>query len=438
MNNLVEKALAGKRLAMEQLYNTYSPGVFALGYYILGDEAAAKAMTKSVFLNVWEDLKGVANKSEEGFKYLVFKKAAELIRKKLLKDNRNAFKIPTDKNFDCRYNLQQSSNENLVLETLQSLNELNRFVMVLTFYGGFNKNQLAEATKLDLKTLQNLLDAAERNGKNAFGNLYPNKSYDEFKDALTKGEHLPEQDTSIPEEIKATINSIAEPKEKAVKKKAITGGLIGMAVAILAVLLTIVIITSVNDSKETGSNSSTSSVTAVENWVTKVAETTYYADIDIKDFGKITVALDGKTAPKTVENFVTLAKSGFYDGLTFHRIIEGFMMQGGDPEGTGFGGSENNIVGEFALNGYNNNLSHTRGAISMARSQEYNSGSSQFFICHKDSKESLDGNYAAFGYVTEGIEVVDKVCETVEVTDGNGSVEKENQPIINKITIREP
>lgn len=162
----------------------------------------------------------------------------------------------------------------------------------------------------------------------------------------------------------------------------------------------------------------------------------YFADIDIKDYGTITVRLDGKAAPITVKNFVSLAKDGFYDGLTFHRIMEGFMMQGGDPEGTGMGGSKKTIVGEFPNNGYDNKLSHTRGAISMARSNSYNSASSQFFIVHQDSL-GLDGDYAVFGYVTEGIEVVDAVCSDAQPVDGNGSIAPEAQPVINSITIRD-
>ncbi|MBE7050252.1 MAG: peptidylprolyl isomerase [Ruminococcaceae bacterium] len=111
-------------------------------------------------------------------------------------------------------------------------------------------------------------------------------------------------------------------------------------------------------------------------------------------------------APRTAENFIALVKEGFYDGLTFHRVIEGFMAQGGDPEGTGFGGSEKTIVGEFESNGYENSLSHQRGVVSMARSNDPNSASSQFFICYDDAS-FLDGDYAAFGRVIEGMEVVD-------------------------------
>lgn len=158
------------------------------------------------------------------------------------------------------------------------------------------------------------------------------------------------------------------------------------------------------------------------------------AVIEIENYGSITLELDGNAAPITVANFVKLAEAGFYDGLTFHRIMEGFMMQGGCPLGTGTGGSDKNIKGEFKANGVDNPLSHTRGAISMARAMAPDSASSQFFIVHQDAT-FLDGSYAAFGYVTEGIEVVDAVCEAAEPTDNNGSIPKENQPVITSITI---
>lgn len=156
--------------------------------------------------------------------------------------------------------------------------------------------------------------------------------------------------------------------------------------------------------------------------------------ITVKEYGTIEVALDEEAAPLTVENFLKLTEEGFYDGLTFHRIIDGFMIQGGDPKGNGTGGSDETIKGEFSENGEENPLSHTRGAISMARSQDYDSASSQFFIVQEDSTY-LDGQYAAFGYVTEGMDVVDKICEDVSVEDQNGTVLPENQPVIESIKV---
>lgn len=160
----------------------------------------------------------------------------------------------------------------------------------------------------------------------------------------------------------------------------------------------------------------------------------HHVKINVKDYGTISVELDPTYAPITVENFLSLAKSGFYDGLKFHRIIDGFMIQGGDPLGTGLGGSGTTIKGEFSSNGVENPLSHTRGAISMARSQDKDSASSQFFIVHQDSTY-LDGDYAVFGYVTDGMDIVDKICEDTKVTDSNGTVAKENQPVIERVEV---
>ena len=163
---------------------------------------------------------------------------------------------------------------------------------------------------------------------------------------------------------------------------------------------------------------------------------TYIAEITVENYGVITVELDAKTAPITVANFVKLANEGFYDGLTFHRIMPNFMIQGGSPNGTSTGGSSETIKGEFSANGVKNNISHVRGAISMARSSSYNSASSQFFIVHEDSTY-LDGKYAAFGHVISGMEVVDAFCEDAEPTDGNGPIPADKQPVITSIKIIE-
>ena len=160
----------------------------------------------------------------------------------------------------------------------------------------------------------------------------------------------------------------------------------------------------------------------------------HHIEIKIKDYGTIALELDADNAPITVENFMKLAKEGFYDGLTFHRIVSGFMIQGGDPLGNGTGGSDKEIKGEFASNGVQNEISHKRGVISMARSMMPNSASSQFFIVHEDS-EFLDGQYAAFGKVTNGIEIVDKICQNTKVEWDGESVAKENQPIIETIKV---
>ena len=157
-------------------------------------------------------------------------------------------------------------------------------------------------------------------------------------------------------------------------------------------------------------------------------------EIDIEKYGVIKLELDADVAPITVTNFINLVNDKFYDGLTFHRIITGFMIQGGDPNGNGTGGTPNKIKGEFSANGVNNSISHKRGVISMARATSYDSASSQFFIVHEDST-FLDGNYAAFGHVTSGIEIVDQICKETQDEDDNGTVLSKNQPKIKTIRV---
>lgn len=160
----------------------------------------------------------------------------------------------------------------------------------------------------------------------------------------------------------------------------------------------------------------------------------HHVEIEVENYGVIAVELDADTAPITVENFCSLAEDGFYNGLTFHRIISGFMIQGGDPNGDGSGGSDKAIKGEFSSNGVKNDISHVRGTISMARSNDNDSASSQFFIVHEDSP-FLDGQYAGFGHVTSGMEYVDAICADTPVEDGNGTVAWWNQPVIKEVRV---
>ena len=158
--------------------------------------------------------------------------------------------------------------------------------------------------------------------------------------------------------------------------------------------------------------------------------------IEMENGAKIELELCPEAAPETVKNFETLVKSGFYDGLTFHRIIPGFMIQGGDPLGNGMGGAEKNIKGEFRANGHNNPIKHERGVISMARAFDPNSASSQFFIMHENAPH-LDGQYAAFGKVTKGMDIIDSIMTTVKNSDPNGMLSSDKQPIIERIEMLE-
>lgn len=166
----------------------------------------------------------------------------------------------------------------------------------------------------------------------------------------------------------------------------------------------------------------------------KKAAAKHHVEIEVEGYGVIKVELDSAMAPLTVDNFLGLAKQGFYNGSTFHRIIKGFMVQGGTAPASWTGAQPHSIMGEFSANGYTSNtLKHLRGTISMARlADNNNSASSQFFICHQD-RPDLDGNYAAFGQVTEGMEVIDKL---VEVPYGeNGAVEEKDRPVIKEIRV---
>lgn len=189
-----------------------------------------------------------------------------------------------------------------------------------------------------------------------------------------------------------------------------------------------------SETKATKAPKATETAEATKKPESKTTDTKgkHHAKIKVKDYGTIEVELDGDTAPITVANFIKLVNEKFYDGLTFHRIMSGFMIQGGDPLGNGTGGSDETIKGEFSSNGVENNISHKRGVISMARSSDPDSASSQFFIMHQDSTY-LDGEYAAFGKVTKGMSVVDKICEDATPTDGNGTIEKADQPVIESI-----
>ena len=229
---------------------------------------------------------------------------------------------------------------------------------------------------------------------------------------------------------KEKIAKLAQPKSK--KPLYLALG----AVALVAVAALVLIFTLGGNDAETPTEppqSPTESAEATSGEPTISGK--HHVQIEIQDYGTISVELDADAAPITVENFLKLANEGFYNGLTFHRIMEGFMMQGGDPNGNGTGGSDETIKGEFSDNGVENPLSHTRGAISMARNgYDMNSASSQFFIVHEDST-FLDGKYACFGYVTDGMDVVDAVCEAAEPTDGNGSIAAEDQPVITEIRV---
>lgn len=221
----------------------------------------------------------------------------------------------------------------------------------------------------------------------------------------------------------------AQQKKKSGKLPWIIGGI--AAVCVIAVALVLILtLGGGQEPADTPDAADTAASTAAPDITTEQTAGLHHCEIVIENYGTITVELDADAAPITVANFMKLANEGFYDGLTFHRIIEGFMMQGGADSSK----SVATIKGEFSANGVDNPLKHTRGAISMARANDMNSASSQFFIVHQTSPH-LDGNYACFGYVTDGMDIVDAICTEAKPIDNNGTIPADEQPVITTIRV---
>lgn len=217
-------------------------------------------------------------------------------------------------------------------------------------------------------------------------------------------------------------------KDAEKKKRAIAWMITAIVAAVLVAVFVVFVIIIPNAKKAPGFKANG-----------KVKDTVY-VKMTVEGYGDIILKLDGKEAPITVANFVSLVNEGFYDGLTFHRVINDFMIQGGDPKANGTGGSPNKIKGEFEDNGYHNCIAHERGVISMARSDDYDSASSQFFICNatNDSVSNLDGSYAAFGYVISGMDVVDLITTKTAILagDSNGTIKnKSDQAVISRVVV---
>jgi len=343
--------------------------------------------------------------------------------------NPKAFKAPSGKRFgvvpkDCGGDVRA---------VLAALPALHRFIYILDTVAAMTEKEISSAVGVSTESVRAALEARDSNLK-ALGLGVS------FEDAISTLRAETSSDAAFDSEVEKLLMRVTEPareREAARKKKlGITAAIAGCAAIVLAVVIVLVIkLTENTDTTSGNGTGGGSSADDIFDEVTVDLSKKYYADIAIRNFGTIVVELDHGEAPITVSNFVRLAESGFYDGLTFHRIIEGFMMQGGDPQGNGYGGSDQKIKGEFRENGVSNDISHVAGVISMARSASYNSASSQFFIVHEDSTDSLDGKYAAFGRVISGMEIVDAICRSAEPIDGNGGIARDDQPVIDSIKI---
>ena len=452
MKHIVARAAKGDRAAMQALVDSTIHRVYPFVFTMLDTDNDITAVCESTYRSLWATVAADASLSEEQVQTQAVTTAAALVRQALQRKDAKAFRMPSDRRFNLRDlpAWTPDPDQPLAVETIHALPPLHRFIVAGQLAGGLTAEQLAGVLKLDSRTMAAAIDAQPDNMAHLLTKADVSlKTYDELVSAWKTTTVPPSAEATVA--IADTIHTVAAPKEKVRRRK--TWKVVGITTAVCVAVLGLCALvlwdmtspdvdltsastadTSDNLTDDTAADDTTTDDTAVDVAFSTDYTATHTAEIVIQDYGTITLELDGNMAPETVANFESLANSGFYNGLTFHRIMEDFMMQGGDPLGTGGGGSDQNVVGEFASNGYENTLTHTRGAISMARSTDYNSGSSQFFIVHEDST-FLDGEYAAFGYVTDGIDVVDAVCESAEPTDDNGTIPTEAQPIITSVTV---
>ncbi len=435
----MERVAAGQRSALWDLYDHSKKTAYGLSLTLLGEETAACDTAASVLKTLWT---GLTNGSltcgdAAAWDTLLQTEIVTACKKALARRDTKAFRIPENRRFLLPS--PQKADGDVTAAVREQFSAYQRLILALHTATTLTEAEQIALAKLDRRTWETAL-ADERQNIASIGG---DGAYDTVCEAMAQTVKTVKIPAALDETVAETIKALSAAYEKTHRKKAgtVIGCVAACCVVLCALSATLIWQLSSSTANTSGDGETTTTTTPVTNeeiaealgtvgTVTTVENPTHYATIAIRDYGTIKVALDGNTAPKSVENFVKLAKSGFYEGLKFHRIIEGFMMQGGN------GGPCDNVVGEFAQNNIKNPLSHVRGAISMARAADNNSGSSQFFIVHQDSTY-LDGEYAAFGYVTEGMDVVDAVCTAAKPTDDNGTIPADEQPIIESITIED-
>lgn len=458
-NKLLKLASKGDKKALQQLYHQYAKTSYYLCCYFLKSEQAAAEATVTVFSQVFAATVGQPVLNEQLFKALVLGKTVEVTKANIQKNAPTAFRDAEKSAVDGSYQAVKNAadptaeeKQNLI-KALRSLQNRQCYTLTMLTCFGLQKHQLAQYMKLD----SDKIDASLARAKESFRKTLqlPENSRRELEDQLRAVKAAMQEQAAaatVPPQVEKSVLAEAQKIAKFVTAKFLKHLAVAAAGVIVAAGLVfggIALFKNSNNSADyddssaesqsaqgSSENQSTQSVNATNQSSTTEPEfkATKHAQIEIKNYGIISLELYGEEAPTTVNNFVKLANEGFYNGLTFHRIISGFMIQGGDPNGDGTGGSTENIKGEFSQNGVQNRILHTRGTISMARSSENDSASSQFFIMQQDATH-LDGAYAAFGRVTSGLEIVDKICENTPVTDSNGTVTAENQPVITSVKI---
>ena len=442
MPTLLQQAARGQRKAMTLLYDTHKQAVYHTACRLLGHHSFAPEATAYAFKNGWACIAAEAIEDEAQFRQMLLRKTADYAKRHILKTDSRAFRLPRNRNFLLPPDTPPLTDAHCVEEAvLEALPPMQRFILVLHAVSGLETSAVAELCNTDARTVEMALEAIPANVARLTRAL--SADYDGIVANLRQQEEM--VPLTIDTRVAEGIHRVAAPIEQRRRRRLTT--LCTTVLAAVALVAGVVWLCTLENPYADTDTVATDADTATDTDTTEDSDvitspiieldTTklYYADIEIADYGTVTVQLEPDDAPITVANFVNLAQEGFYDGLTFHRIIEGMMMQGGDPNGDGTGDAGANIYGEFVYNGYANELSHTRGAISMARADDYDSGSCQFFIVQEDYT-AWDGQYAVFGYVTEGMDVVDAVCQAAEPTDSNGTIPADQQPVITSVTIR--
>lgn len=444
MNNkkLIVKAALGDKKSLDFICEKYGKYLYFFCTTVISDNKKAENAFKKSFKAIFSAIS--KNSNTDNLDEIVKSETAKVCKSAIFDENNHDNGATKMQPFGDKDKISSASaitaeQKNLFVNALKSINANQRIVVLLNLLCDYNTKKIADILKISEDKVQNSLEYGRENIKKQLRMSDSKFTKRDIIFLMTVSANIVKEaaaqakiSDSIDSFLDEIVLSLAKP-QKSDKKKA---WIVISAVAVFLVAVIVVFV--ITSNKSNGSAGATNDSASASNVSATIGESqakgTHHAEIDIKDYGVIKVELNGDVAPITVANFINLANSHFYDGLTFHRIIDGFMMQGGDPLGNGTGGSENTIKGEFSQNGVENNLSHTRGAISMARSTDMDSASSQFFIVQSDSTY-LDGQYACFGYVTDGMDIVDKICKNAVTTDSNGSVSAENQPVINSITI---
>lgn len=444
MNNkkLIAKAALGDKKSLDFICEKYGKYVYFFCTTVISDNKKAENAFKKSFKAIFSTIS--KNPNTDNLDEIVKSETAKVCKSAIFDENNHENGAAKMQPFGDKDKISSASaitaeQKNIFVNALRSINANQRIVVLLNLLCDYNTKKIADILKISEDKVQNSLEYGRENIKKQLRTSDSKFTKRDIIFLMTASANIVKEaaaQAKIPDSVDSFLDeivlSLAKP-QKSDKKKA---WIVISAVAVFLVAVIVVFV--ITSNKSNGSAGATNDSASASNVSATIGESqakgTHHAEIDIKDYGVIKVELNGDVAPITVANFINLANSHFYDGLTFHRIIDGFMMQGGDPLGNGTGGSENTIKGEFSQNGVENNLSHTRGAISMARSTDMDSASSQFFIVQSDSTY-LDGQYACFGYVTDGMDIVDEICKNAVTTDSNGSVSAENQPVINSITI---